>query len=251
MDRVVLGRTGIEVSRLAIGTGTNGVNHQSAQSRLGIHGLVRLLLFAKEQGVTFWDAADDYGTHPHVREALQQVPRHEVVITTKSFARDPETMEKHVHRFLEELGTDYIDILLLHCLTDEHWPKKMRPVMDVLSRHKAQGIIRAVGVSCHDLGALRATAGEEWVEVALVRINYEGLHMDGPPDEVEPVLQALHSAGKGIYGMKVYGLGKLEDRAKALNYVFSLGTVSAVVIGMRSEQEVEENVRLVEQAIGS
>jgi aryl-alcohol dehydrogenase-like predicted oxidoreductase len=247
MQRVTLGGTGIEVSRLCIGTGTNGWGGNSNQTRLGFDRCVHLLRYAYDRGISFWDSADQYGSHTHVREALRQVGRPNVVVTTKTTSRSPGAVEADVHRFLREQGTDYLDIVLLHCLTEPDWPRRFASSMDALTRLKEAGLIRAAGVSCHNFGAFQNAARQPWVEVVLARINYAGVSMDASPDDVIPVLDEMHAAGKGIYGMKVVGAGRLtRDPRRAISYVLDLLSVDAIVIGMQSEAEIDEDVDLVE-----
>jgi 1-deoxyxylulose-5-phosphate synthase len=248
MQRVKLGNTGVEVSRLCIGTGSSGWAGSSNQTRLGFDQLVDLLCYAYDRGITFWDSADQYGSHPHVREALRQVGRQNVVVTTKTTSRTPDAVEADVHRFLREQGTDYLDIVLLHCLTEPDWPARYARNMETLSRLKDRGLIRAVGVSCHNFGAFQNAARQPWVEVVLARINYAGVSMDAPTEQVVPVLDEMHAAGKGIYGMKVVGNGRLTgDVRKAIRYVMELPSIDALVIGMQSKAEVDEDVELVEE----
>jgi aryl-alcohol dehydrogenase-like predicted oxidoreductase len=248
MQRVTLGSSGLDVSRLAIGTGTSGWGGRSNQTRLGFDRCVRLLRYAFDRGITFWDSADQYGSHPHLREALRQVGRERVVLTTKTTSRTPAEVEADVHRFRRELGTDYLDVVLLHCLSEPDWPRRYAESMGALSRLRQAGLIRALGVSCHDFGAFRSAAAEPWVEVVLARINYAGVSMDAPPEQVVPVLEAMHAAGKGVYGMKVVGAGRLvRERRRAVRYVLALPSVDAIVLGMESEREVDEDADLVEE----
>jgi aryl-alcohol dehydrogenase-like predicted oxidoreductase len=248
MERVTLGATGIEVSRLCIGTGTSGWGGSSNQTRLGVGRCVHLLRYAFERGITFWDSADQYGSHPHVREALRGVGRERVVLTTKTTSRTPREAVADVQRFLRELDTEYLDIVLLHCLTQPDWTQRYASTMEALSRLRETGTIRALGVSCHNFEAFRNAAREPWVEVVLARINYAGVSMDAAPEEVVPVLQEMHEAGKGIYGMKVVGAGRLtHDPRRAIRYVLGLPCVDAIVIGMQSEAEIDEDVELVDE----
>src|SRR3954451_16018815 len=209
-DTVVLGKTGIKTSRLAMGTGTVGTGGHSHQSSLGVKGLSELLLNGYDHGLRFFDAADAYGSHPHVAEALKHVKRDKVTVLTKTFSRDPKSAQADLDRFRRELGTDYIDIVLLHCVTEDDWTDRFRGVMDVLSDAKQKGVIRAHGVSCHSIGALRAAAKSPWVEVDLVRINPVGAHMDADPDTVVSVIREMKTAGKGIIGMKILGQGAMR-----------------------------------------
>ncbi len=245
-DTVTLGKTGITTSRLAMGTGTVGSGHHSHQTALGVKGLSDLLLNGHDNGLRFFDAADAYGSHPHVAEALKHVPRDQVTILTKTWARDPAEARADLDRFRKELGTDYLDICLMHCLTEGDWTERYRGVMDVFSEAKEKGIIRAHGCSCHSIEALRAAAKSPWVEVDLVRINPIGSHMDADPDTVVSVLREMKAAGKGIVGMKILGQGDLRGRQdEALKYALSLGVLDAFTIGAESKAEQEDLIRRI------
>src|SRR3984893_1055466 len=176
-DTVTLGSTGIKTSRLAMGTGTVGSGGHSHQTALGVKGLSDLLLNGYDHGLRFFDAADSYRSHPHVAEALKHVPRDKVTVLTKSWARDAATMRADLDRFRRELGTEYLDVCLMHCVTDADWTDRYKGVMDVLSEAKQKGVIRAHGCSCHSIEALPAAAKSPWVEVDLARINPIGSHM--------------------------------------------------------------------------
>lgn len=248
-DTIVLGRTGIQTSRLAMGTGTIGFGHHSNQTGLGLKGLSELLLNGYDHGLRFFDAADAYGSHPHVAEALKHLPRDKVTILTKTFARDPKSVRADLERFRRELGTDYIDVCLMHCLTESDWTTRFRGVMDVLSEAKEKGTIRAVGCSCHSFGALRAAAKSPWVEVDLARINPIGSHMDGSPEEVAGVLREMKAAGKSVIGMKILGQGDLRGRVNdAVRYALSLGVLDAFTIGAESKSEQEDLIRKIAAA---
>jgi len=248
-DTVVLGKTGIKTSRLAMGTGTVGSGHHSNQTALGIDGLSRLLLHGYDQGLRFFDSADAYGSHPHVAEALKHVPRDKVTVLTKTWARDPAEARADLDRFRRELGTDYIDVCLMHCLTEGDWTERYRGVMDVFSEAKQKGIIRAHGCSCHSIQALRAAAKSPWVEVDLVRINPIGAHMDSDPETVIGVLREMKAGGKGVIGMKILGQGALRDRQdEALKYALSLDVLDAFTIGAESKAEQDDLVRRIAAA---
>jgi len=248
-DTVTLGKTGITTSRLAMGTGTVGSGQHSHQSALGVKGLSDLLLNGHDNGLRFFDAADAYGSHPHVAEALKHIPRDKVTVLTKTWARDPGEARADLDRFRKELGTDYLDICLMHCLTEGDWTERYRGVMDVFSEAKEKGIIRAHGCSCHSIEALRAAAKSPWVEVDLVRINPIGSHMDADPDTVVSVLREMKAAGKGIVGMKILGQGDLRGRQdEALKYALSLGLLDAFTIGAESKAEQEDLVRRIAAA---
>lgn len=249
-DEVVLGNTGIRTSRLAMGTGTIGYGGASNQTRLGTSPFTRLLLDGyHENGLRFYDTADSYGSHPYVAAAIKQLPRDKVTVLTKTDNRDPAGVRADIDRFRRELGTDYIDILLIHCVTESDWTTRYRGVMDVLSEAKQKGIIRAHGVSCHSIGALRAAAASPWVEVDLVRLNPVGAHMDADPQTVIGVIRQMRSSGKGIIGMKILGQGAMRDRpSEAINFALASGVLDAFTIGAESRNEQDDLVHRIAAA---
>ena len=248
-DTVTLGSTGIKTSRLAMGTGTVGVEHHSHQTALGIRGLSDLLLNGYDHGLRFFDAADSYGSHPHVAEALKHVPRDKVTVLSKSWARDANGMRADLDRFRKELGTDYLDVCLMHCVTEADWTERFRGAMDVLSEAKQKGIIRAHGCSCHSIEALRAAAKSPWVEIDLARINPVGAAMDADPATVVSVLKEMKSAGKAVVGMKILGQGALRNRQdEGIKYALSLGLLDAFTIGAENKQEQEDLIRRISAA---
>jgi 1-deoxyxylulose-5-phosphate synthase len=248
-DTVTLGSTGIKTSRLAMGTGTVGSGHHSNQTALGVKGLSDLLLNGYDQGLRFFDAADSYGSHPHVAEALKHVPRDQVTVLSKTWARDPATARADLDRFRRELGVDYLDVCLMHCVTEADWTERFHGVMDVLSEAKQKGIIRAHGCSCHSIEALRTAAKSPWVEIDLARINPISSHMDADPQTVVSVLREMKAAGKAVIGMKILGQGDLRSRqSEALRYALSLGVLDAFTIGAESKAEQEDLIRRIAAA---
>src|ERR1700724_2758327 len=245
-DTVSLGSTGIKTSRLAMGTDTVGSGHHSHQTALGVKGLSDLLLNGYDHGLRFFDSADSYGSHPHVAEALKHVQRDKVTVLTKTWARDPATARADLDRFRRELGTDYLDVCLMHCVTEADWTDRYKGVMDVLSEAKEKGTIHAHGCSCHSIEALRAAAKSPWVEIDLVRINPVGAYMDADPDTVLAVLREMRAAGKGIVGMKILGQGELRHRQdEALRFALSLGLLDAFTIGAESKKEQDDLIRRI------
>jgi 1-deoxyxylulose-5-phosphate synthase len=248
-DTVTLGSTGIKTSRLAMGTGTVGYDHHSNQTALGVKGLSELLLNGYDRGLRFFDAADSYGSHAHVAEALKHVPRDKVTVLSKSWARDAAGMRADLDRFRRELGTDYLDVCLMHCVTEADWTTRFRGAMDALSEAKEKGIIRAHGCSCHSIEALRAAAKSPWVEIDFARINPIGSHMDADPATVVGVLKEMKAAGKAVVGMKILGQGDLRNRQpEALRYALGLGLLDAFTIGAESKSEQEDLIRRVAAA---
>ena len=248
-DTVTIGNTGIKTSRLAMGTGTVGSGHHSHQTDLGVTGLSALLLNGYDHGLRFFDAADSYGSHPHVAEALKHVPRDKVTVLTKTFSRDAASARADLDRFRRELGTDYLDICLIHCVTEADWTDRYRGVLDVLSEAKQKGIIRAHGSSCHTIEALRTAAKSPWVEVDLARLNPVGAIMDSDPATVIGVLKEMKAAGKGVIGMKILGQGALRNRQdEGIKFALSNGVLDAFTIGAESKQEQGDLIRRIAAA---
>jgi len=240
-DTVTLGKTGIKTSRLAMGTGTVGVGHHSHQTALGVAGLSKLLLNGYDSELRFLDAADSYGSHPHVAEALKSMDRTRVTLLTKSWARDPAQMKADLDRFRKELNSEYLDIVLMHCVTEGDWTTQYRGAMDVLSEAKQKGVIRAHGCSCHSIEALRTAAKSPWVEVDLVRLNPIGAHMDASPETVTEVIKEMRASGKGIVGMKILGQGAMRSQQnEALQYALGGGLLDAFTIGAESIAEQDD-----------
>jgi predicted aldo/keto reductase-like oxidoreductase len=249
-DRILLGPKKVPVSRLAQGTGTNGVGGSSNQTKkLGVQGLADLFRAGVDNGITFWDAADQYGTHPHVREALKSVGRDKVTVLSKTHASSAREMKADLDRFRRELNTDYIDILLLHCMLDGNWDERKRGAMDVISEAQEKGIVRTKGTSCHTLEALKTAARSPWVEVDLARINPAKVAMDADPQTVISVLKEMKASGKGVIGMKILGAGRLRDKAdECLQFALSLDCVDCFTIGSESRAEMEDLVRKIPAA---
>ena len=238
-----------------MGTGSVGSGQASNQTRPGRQGVTRVVRHALDHGVCFFDVADQYGSHVYLREALKGVPRDQYVIQTKTHATNFADAKSHLERYRMELGVDYIDIVLLHCMTKAGWPAENHGSMDYLMQAKEEKIIRAHGTSCHGMDPLRTSAKNPFVEVDLARINPEGLIMDDKkPDEVASVLEEMHNAGKGVIGMKILGEGRIktpERRDASLRYVLGLGTVNAFIIGFETPEQIDDILKRTGDAITS
>jgi len=252
-EKVTLGKCGLQVSLVGMGTGSVGSGQASNQTRLGVLGFTKVVRHALDRGICFFDVADQYGSHTYLREALKGVPREQYVIQTKTHATNVPDARSHLERYRMELGVDYIDILLLHCMTKEGWPAENQGAMDYLMQAKQEKLIRAHGTSCHGMDPLRTAAKSPFVEIDLARINPEGLIMDDrKPDEVASVLEEMHNAGKGIVGMKILGEGRIatpERKDASLHYVLGLGTVNAFIIGFESTEQIDDLLKRTAAAI--
>lgn len=249
-DLVTLGKTGVRLTRLGMGTGTVGGGKQSNQTRLGKEKLTALFRHAYERGIRFFDLADLYGSHPYFRDALKGMPREKMTILSKIWWRGSPGADKDFDRFRKELDTDYIDILLLHCTTEAGWPEKLAKEMEFLERAKEKKWIRAHGISCHGFPPLERAASTPWVEVMLARINHAQNRMDGPPEKVAAVLKKMHGAGKGVIGMKILGEGDLKGQKDAsLKFVLGLGCVDAMTIGFEKPEEIDDIIERINKVL--
>ena len=251
-DAVALGRGGPRVSRLGLGTGSNGGR---VQREVGQEGFNRLVRHALDRGITFFDTADNYGEmHERLGIALKGVDRDRIQIQTKIPFNKYENPLQAIDRFRSEVGTDYFDSVLIHCTRTEAWPEEQARLMDALAEGKQKGILRSHGVSMHGLEPLAATTRTAWPDVAQVRVNHNGHFMDGPTgdwkeqgnrDAALPHIRKLHANGVGVIGMKLIGNGDFTDpevRRQSIHFVMGLDYVDSVVIGFKSAAEIDEAI---------
>ncbi|MDR2773730.1 MAG: aldo/keto reductase [Tannerella sp.] len=253
VDRVKLGNSGLTVSRIAMGSGTHGYNKSSDQTRLGMNDFVRLAHHAYECGIRFYDMADGYGSMPYVGEAIKTLPRENITLLTKMWTQEDgsdktESVSGNIDRYRKEIGTDYIDILFMHCMTNGNWSKTRTFYMDGFSKAKQDGIVKAVGVSCHNIDALKEAAVNPWVDVIMARINPFGTNMDGTPEEIKNILATAKENGKGIIGMKIFGEGKHvadDEREQSIRFAITEGNVHCITLGLTSTVQMDDAIRRV------
>lgn len=253
VDRIRLGDTGLKVSRIAMGTGTVGHNKGSNQTRLGMDKFVRLTHHAYDRGITFYEMADGYGSHPYVGEAIQTLPREKLTLLSKIWTH-PDGDERNqpvgevIDRFRREAKTDYFDILLMHCMMQGNWSETRKHYIDGLSRAKQDGLVKAVGVSCHNWDALAEAVDSPWVDVILARINPFQTHMDGTPEAISEVLGKAQKNGKGVIGMKIFGEGKHvsdEEREQSIRFALTKGHIHCMTLGLESTEQMDDAVERV------
>jgi aryl-alcohol dehydrogenase-like predicted oxidoreductase len=260
VDQVTLGKTGLKLSRLGLGTGSKG---GSIQRALGPEKFNRLVRYAYDQGITYIDTAQSYDTHTMVGEAIKGLPREKLFIQSK-MPGIPEKPLEVLDRYRKELGVDYIDSLLVHCGVKSDWNESRKRLVDAFEEAKARKIICAHGISCHTLPALTKAAQLDWVDVNLVRINPQGAHIDTPVERwdaesnlshLPPVLgqiKVMRQNRHGVIGMKLIGNGdftKPEDREKSIRFTMQSGLVDAVVIGFKSTAEIDEAILRINRAL--
>ena len=262
VDQVALGKTGLKLSRLGMGCGSNSGNVQRA---LGHDGFNRLVRYAYDQGITYLDTAQSYRTHEWIREAIKGLPREKLFIQSK-MSGNPDKPLEVLDRFRQELGTDYIDSLLTHCTVTPGWDDERRRALDAMEEAKDKGIIRAHGVSCHSLPALKRSVDIDWTDVHLVRLNPQGAWVDTPAETWNAESNASHvpavieqikrmrAKGHGVIGMKLIGNGDFTDpadREKAIRFVMQSNLTDAVVIGFKSPAEIDEAIMCINNALAA
>lgn len=250
-SKVKLGSTGLTVPLLAMGSGTTGWNNSSNQTRMGMDKFVDLAHNAYDRGIRFFEMAESYGSHPFFGAAMKGLPREELTLLTK-IAKTDGISAKETRLKLDEyrkvLGTDYIDIILLHCMTSGGWADSRQGVMEGLTGAKEEGIIKSVGISAHNLQALEEAVESPWVEVILARINPFQSHMDGTPDTIRDLLGEARRRGKGVIGMKIFGEGKHvkdEEREQSLRYALTESNIHCMTLGFESIAQMDDAITRV------
>ena len=258
VDRVKFGNSGLSVSRIAMGTGTGGTNKASNQTRLGMEQFVKLARHAYERGIRFYDMADGYGSMPYVGEAIKGLPRENLTLLSKIWTYEDgsdrnEPVPQYLDRFRKEANTDYFDVILMHCMQRGNWSNTRKHHIDGLFKAKQDGIVKAVGVSCHHIDALREAAESPWVDIIMARINPFGTLMDGTPDEINAILAKAVQNGKGVIGMKIFGEGRNvsdQEREQSIRFAVTQGNVHCMTMGFESEAQLDDAVERVMRHAG-
>jgi len=261
-DWVMLGNSGVKVTRLAFGTGTMGGR---VQRELGQDEFTKLVRSAYDRGIRFFETADAYKGMPEMLGiALKGLPRDSYRLMTKFRLSTQDDPVATIDRFRKELNSEYVDILLLHCVRSPTWNDDYARFRDVFSEVKHKKVITAHGASCHGLLPLRAFPGNKWLDVALMRTNHNGTKMDslqtrdtedlGDVNEVFSHVQAVHKQGTGVLGMKLIGEGRFktpEERDASLKFVIKSGAVDAMTIGFKSTAEIDEAIERINTHLNS
>ena len=258
---VVLGRSKMEVTRLAFGTGTDG---GAIQAALGQQEFTRLVRYAYDRGIRFFETAEAYSTPAMLGEALKGLPRDSYrlmsKVTTFHEGIDAQAKFDELRRISQ---TEYFDIMLLHWEHTADWPETTRRWQDAILEAQQRKVIRTHGASVHGLPALRRMPGNTWLDVGLIRINHSGARMDGPtyedtnhPDNVSEVVDHIHELKKeelGVIGMKLCGGGQFgnshDDRVKAMRFAFQNAGVNCATVGFKSTREIDEAINNMNLAL--
>jgi aryl-alcohol dehydrogenase-like predicted oxidoreductase len=253
IDKVKLGNSGLTVSRVAMGTGSVGGNRSSNQTRMGMEKFVQLAHHGYQHGIRFYDTADSYGSTPFVGEAVKSFPRESFTWLTKLWtfpdgSPQLQPVRETLDRLRKEGGTEYFDIALMHCMMEGGWSVNRKHYMDGLSKAKQDGIVKAVGVSCHSYDALAEAAESPWVDVIMARINPFQSKMDGTPESINNVLATAKKNGKGIIAMKVFGEGtnvKDDERERSIRYLTNDANVHCMTIGLETVAQMDDAIARV------
>jgi hypothetical protein len=255
-DWVPLGNSGVHVTRLAFGTGTHGGR---IQRELGQEQFTKLIRYAYERGIRFFETAESYRDMPQMLSiALKGLPRDSYRLMTKLRSSDAHDLPTAVDHLRAQLDTEYIDIALLHCVRTKGWSDDFKPIRDTFSEAKQKKQILAHGASCHGTLPLSDFPGNPWLDVALMRMNHNGAKMDtlrgddrepGDVPKITSTISLIHGQGTGVIGMKTMGEGRFttpDERDASIKYLMGLGTVDAVTIGFKSTAEIDEAIERID-----
>ncbi|OGK07807.1 MAG: hypothetical protein A2W80_02745 [Candidatus Riflebacteria bacterium GWC2_50_8] len=243
MKKKQLGKTGIEVSLLGIGT----LTMSPMQRALTIDDGAAVILHALEQGITLIDTAQMYGSYPQVAAALRQWKGPAPVVASKSAARSREAMQAAVEECLQQTGLAHINVFLLHAVRDAADIEARREALQYLREARKLGLIKAIGASSHSALTIDLLANTAGIEVLHPMYNRDGIGiLDATLAEMTDILKRARDRGIGIYAMKPLGGGHLRnDAAAALRWIFESQVVDSAVVGMTSCDEVDMNVAIV------
>ena len=257
-DLVTLGKSKVKVTRLAFGTGTYS---GEVQRDLGQQGFNRLVRYAYDRGVRFFETAESYADmHRMLGIALKGIPRDSYQLMTKVTTRSGVDPMKKIDQLRKLANTDYFDICLLHYQHFADWPTASLRWQDGISEAQHRDIVRVRGASVHGLPALRQVPKDNWLQVGMIRMNHKGVRMDaenyatnglGDVPVVVKNVEEARKKGLGIISMKLVGEGrftKREDREKAMRFAFRHARVDSVTVGYKNKQEIDEAIQNVNMA---
>lgn len=245
MDRVKLGNTEIEVSRLCFGSLTMTPFQANLTEKEGAY----LIEYAYDKGINFLDTAEIYENYNYIKRALKGIRREDYCIATKTYAYTEEMARESLELALRELGTDYIDLFLLHEQESIHTVRGHFEAIEYFIKAKGQGKIRAIGLSTHRVAGVLAAKEIKEIEIVHPIVNKKGIGIqDGNIEDMLMAIEEIYKMGKGIYAMKPLGGGHLiKDLESAFNFVKSIPSIHSIAIGLQSKDEIDSNVELLEK----
>ena len=242
MEYGKLGNAGITVSKLAFGTLTMGPLQRDITVAEG----APLIREALERGITFVDGAQAYGTYGHIREALKGFGK-DVVLASKSAAKSYDDMALAVEEARQELDRDVIDVFLMHAVQqDDDLATRQEGAWQCLQELKEKGVVKAIGLSTHNLDIVETAAG--WPELDVIHPIFNKLHfglINPGNKDPEEVIRKAYERGIGMYAMKPLAGGHLyQDATAALRYAFDFPYIHAVAVGMVKQEELDVNLKI-------
>jgi aryl-alcohol dehydrogenase-like predicted oxidoreductase len=258
-DWVTLGKSGVKVTRLALGTGTMS---GQVQRDMGQENFTKLVRHAYDRGIRFYETAESYGEmHKMLGIALKGVPRDTYRLMSKVTTHPGTDPQEKIDELRKLANTDYFDILLLHYQHVATWPTDTVRWQDGIAEAQVKQAVISRGASVHGLPALRQMPGNQWLQVAMIRMNHKGVKMDaedfatgglGNVNEVVQHTKTVHQQGMGVISMKLAGEGSFttrEDRQKAMKFAFNQAGVDSVTVGYKSIAEVDEAIENLNLAL--
>lgn len=244
LNKIELGNTGIIVSKICFGS----LTMTPFQANLSVENGAYLIKYAYDKGINFLDTAEIYDNYSYIREGIKGISREKYVLSTKSYAYTKELAQMSLEKALKEIGTDYIDIFLLHEQESEYTVKGHYEAIEYFLKAKDQGKIRAIGISTHRVAGAKALLKYKELDIIHPLVNMAGIGIhDGTVNDMLNVLEQLYNMGKGIYSMKALGGGHLIDRSKeAINFVKNIPFIDSIAIGMQSCDEIDANIQLID-----
>ena len=243
MKKVILGNTNIEVSKLCFGS----LTMTPFQANLSIAEGAYLIEYAYERGINFLDTAEIYDNYSYIKQALLGIKREDYCIASKTYAYTKEMAKDSLEKALKELGTDYIDLFLLHEQESIHTVRGHFEAIEYFIKAKEQGKIRAIGISTHKIAGAKAVKEIPEIEIIHPIVNKYGIGInDGSIEEMLSELKDLHNMGKGIYAMKPLGGGHLiSELESSFNFVKNIPYIDSIAIGLQSKEEIDSNIHLL------
>jgi aryl-alcohol dehydrogenase-like predicted oxidoreductase len=258
-DWVTLGKSGVKVTRLALGTGTMS---GQTQRDLGQEDFTKLVRHAYDRGIRFFETAESYhGMHEMLGIALQGVPRDSYRLMSKVTTHDGVDPQEKIDELRKLAKTDYFDIMLLHWQHTATWPADTVRWQDGVLEAQSKKAVLGHGASVHGLPALRRFPENKWLDIAMIRMNHKGAKMDaedyntsgpGNVSEVVTHVKQVHADGMGVISMKLVGEGTFtnrEDRQKAMRFAFKNAGVDAVTVGYKNTAEIDEAIENLNLAL--
>ena len=257
-DWVTLGKSGVKVTRLAFGTGSFS---GQVQRELGQDGFTRLVRYAYDQGIRFFETAESYGEmHKMLGVALKGIPRDSYRLMSKVTTRQGVDPQEKFDELRKLANTEYFDIMLLHWQHTATWPADTRSWQEGILEAESKRVIVSHGASVHGLPALRQVPGNKWLDVAMIRMNHKGTRMDaedyntvglGNVPEVVTRVKRVRTEGMGVVSMKLAGEGTFdrEDRRAAMKFAFKNAGVDCVTVGYKNTAEIDEAIENLNLAL--